>query len=167
MGKYHVPKNVSKAPPLNERIAGVTYVTDKGTTKRWNGRRFVMSKEWRRKESAKKRDKYGLAYGKLSSIKHRYGLSKEQYYAMFEEQKYKCKMCEKHVSPLTRDACIDHKPGTGMVWEIRDDQWKYTKSDIPSKNRGILCQKCNRGLVFIEENRDFGNMAMLYLEEND
>jgi hypothetical protein len=54
-----------------------------------------------------------------------------------------------------------------MVWMIKDDQWKYVKSNIPSLNRGILCQKCNRGLAFIEENRDFGNMALTYLEESE
>lgn len=60
-----------------------------------------------------------------ASLKHRYGITPEQWQEMFEAQGGKCALC-----PNTGRAyrlCVDHNHETGQV-------------------RGLLCQRCNTAI---------------------
>ena len=65
---------------------------------------------------------------KVYEIERRYGLTKDQYLMMFEDQQNMCAIkCGTAVYPFTTTAHVDHDHATGAV-------------------RGILCAKCNKGL---------------------
>ena len=116
--------------------------------------------------SAPKKKKSDKAqYQKEWLIKNKYNLSKDQYLALFRSQDYQCKICEKELVPYTADACVDHEPGTGVsrVYVAGSSKWHDT--GIPCVVRGLLCQVCNRGMVFIDRMRDFGDRANKYLDE--
>ena len=76
--------------------------------------------------------------------KREYGITKEQYYEMYEKQKGCCVICNKHFDVL----CVDHDHKTGKV-------------------RSLLCRKCNYNLGVYEEKIDvFQNFVnYLYLHQ--
>tara|TARA_B110000196_G_scaffold294375_1_gene283358 strand:- start:933 stop:1352 length:420 start_codon:yes stop_codon:yes gene_type:complete len=82
----------------------------------------------------------GRAYKKrqkqIDAIKLAYGLSEEQYLAMFEAQDHKCSICLTKVEPWSRLTHIDH-----------DKTKEYAPARChPDAVRGILCSLCNPGL---------------------
>lgn len=66
------------------------------------------------------------------SLKTRYGLTIKDYDIMFENQKGKCIICQRHQSELTRILNIDHCHKTGKI-------------------RGLLCVSCNNTLGRLEK----------------
>ena len=71
-------------------------------------------------------------YNKAWKLKHRYGITLEQYEAMVEEQGNCCKICGKHRSAQKNDLAVDHCHRTGAV-------------------RSLLCVRCNAILGEINE----------------
>lgn len=65
----------------------------------------------------------------------KYGLSKQQYYTMFNSQYGLCKTCLKPETRERRSLCVDHCHKTGVI-------------------RGLLCDSCNRALGFVNDNID-------------
>lgn len=61
-------------------------------------------------------------------LKHLYGLSLEEYNNMLNKQKNKCLICG-----INKKLDIDHNHKNGKV-------------------RGLLCQKCNKGIGLLKEN---------------
>ncbi|MCX5537705.1 endonuclease VII domain-containing protein [Streptomyces sp. NBC_00006] len=89
--------------------------------------RAATRKAWRennRVRQAAHRRRFQLA---------RYGLTEDEYGAMLEEQGGVCAMCRETCS-TGRQLAVDHDHVTGVV-------------------RGLLCQKCNRGLGAYEAMR--------------
>lgn len=78
---------------------------------------------------------------------YRYGISPEQYYEMLKEQDGKCKICNQTV-PEGQYLDIDHNHKTGEI-------------------RGLICNKCNKGLGFFGEDIKVLENAIKYLKEND
>jgi hypothetical protein len=76
-----------------------------------------------------------------ASYKHRYGISLDVYEEMFNEQEGKCKMCN---SPSDKLLVVDH-------------------DHITNKVRGLLCQRCNCFLGYIESDGLLIKLAKLYL----
>lgn len=81
-----------------------------------------------------------------NKLSWQYGITEEQYNAMFEQQKGCCAICGKHQSQQNIRLCIDHDHKTGRI-------------------RGLLCQKCNIGLGWLEKLRDFLPVVWSYLGE--
>lgn len=69
-------------------------------------------------------------------VAHRYGITREQYAAMYEEQGGRCKVCGKIETRQKRGGHatleIDHNHTTGEV-------------------RGLLCRRCNQIVGFMDE----------------
>lgn len=81
-------------------------------------------------------------YMKKYIFKKRYGLSLEEIDEILAKQNHKCKICGKSLKETRR--CIDHNHETGVL-------------------RGILCQRCNLGLGYIEDETFLKN-ALNYLK---
>ena len=64
-----------------------------------------------------------------SLLKHRYGLSLEQYNELAMKQNHKCAICKKIYK--RRRLCVDHNHKTGV-------------------NRGLLCDSCNKNVGVFE-----------------
>lgn len=81
-------------------------------------------------------------------IKHRYGITQEEYEVIALEQNYKCAICKREDSAWKGDyMAIDHDHATGKV-------------------RGLLCGECNVGLGKFDDNFDILYNALLYLSKN-
>ena len=76
--------------------------------------------------------------------KYKYGLSEEAYLGLFIKQDNKCAICKKELEGIK--ACVDHNHNNNEV-------------------RGILCDKCNRGLGFFEDNIISLKCAIKYLNK--
>ena len=83
-------------------------------------------------------------------LKHKYGLTFEDFMEMYEEQEGSCAVCDISIywedSPNTHQkACVDHCHDTGKV-------------------RGLLCNHCNRALGLLKENKETLNRMLEYIE---
>ncbi len=76
---------------------------------------------------------------KYHNIKTKYGLTQEQYQQMIMKANNKCEICQKECK-----FCIDHDHKTGKV-------------------RGLLCDKCNKGIGYFEDSVKKLNSARQYL----
>jgi hypothetical protein len=83
---------------------------------------------------------------KRDSLEKKYGLSLEEYLALYEEQEGKCKICSEHRDILCVDHC--HTKGSG------------TKEAV----RGLLCKPCNLALGNLKDDPDRLRSAIQYLE---
>ncbi len=98
---------------------------------------------WRKNKDAinvRRRGKYATnpkrrAASRKNSLKWKYGMSVEEYAARLAEQGGVCIICLK---PKEKPLCVDHNHET-------------------RKLRSLLCDKCNRGLGYFDE--DFGRHA--------
>ena len=86
----------------------------------------------------------GWKYGRNSWYIRKYGISYEEKVSMVITQNYKCLICGSSIA-LDNKSHVDHDHKTGKV-------------------RGILCNKCNTGLYYVE-NVDFVNKAKEYLRK--
>lgn len=68
-------------------------------------------------------------YTREKRYKRIYGITKEQYYEMYENQQGNCCICGEHFDLL----CVDHNHKTGKV-------------------RSLLCKRCNYNLGVYKEN---------------
>ena len=91
-----------------------------------------------RKNGKKDVKKANVIYQKKS----KYGLDEESYVGLFAKQNNKCRICETSFDDVR--ACVDHSHTTGIV-------------------RGLLCDKCNRGLGYFNDNPDLLSKAIEYL----
>ena len=107
------------------------------------------SKQWR-KDNLEKSNEIQRQYRKDhpeimrdASLKHRYNLSREEWLKIWESQDGKCLICKK---PFTKssEACVDHNHLTKEV-------------------RGLLCDKCNRGLGCFHDDPELTATATQYL----
>ena len=77
-----------------------------------------------------------------SYLKHLYGISLEQYNAMWAQQGGACAICERRPG---RTLAVDHCHATGIV-------------------RGLLCAKCNAGLGCYDDESSLMLKAIAYLK---
>lgn len=104
----------------------------------------LNKQEKRKKQSAeyyKQNKERLLKQQKYSTIKRKYGLSKEQY-----EEVMKDAVCE--ICGDEKKLCIDHDHDTGKV-------------------RGVLCRTCNMGIGLLGDKYQQVLQAAKYLEESD
>ena len=78
-------------------------------------------------------------------MKHKFGITLEQYNEMLVKQDFRCAVCNKHVSKLKKALDVDHNHETGEI-------------------RGLLCMNCNIGLGMFSDNIDNLEEAIEYLK---
>jgi len=89
-----------------------------------------------------------------AQIKRHYNVSIEDIEILYKHQKGLCSICKAPIilyggiEEKYKIACVDHNHDTGKV-------------------RGLLCNKCNRGLGFFNDNLEKLKEAVNYLENND
>ena len=105
-------------------------------------------RDWRKQNKEKCKEHY-LKYrekGREGAWRRRYGITREDYNLMLENQNYTCAIC--HTTDVGRGHThfhVDHNHDTGEV-------------------RGLLCDKCNRGLGYFNDNIKTITNAIKYLE---
>lgn len=75
-----------------------------------------------------------------STLKYKYGISSDDYTAMYKEQKGRCAICNKKCKVLD----IDHSHKDNMV-------------------RGLLCRRCNLAIGAFDDDITLLEKAVLYL----
>ena len=100
-------------------------------------------------ERARKRASYASSarereYRRGLSFKHRYNISMDEVFALFEKQGYSCALCG---VTAARKWNLDHDHVTGRV-------------------RGILCSKCNNGLSALGDDLAGAEAAVDYLRNS-
>ena len=114
----------------------------------------ARGKEWRRK-NPKRQQATGKAWRaankersdrsqRNNQLLRKYGLTVEDYEAIFTAQKGKCRICRAPLAKFTHGTCVDHNHATKEV-------------------RGILCRSCNRALGFFHDNAVVVEEAAEYL----
>jgi hypothetical protein len=103
-------------------------------------------------EAVKHTEEYYYTY-RNRHLKHKYGISINDYNNMVEEQGSSCAICsqkfdlsDQHVE-RKHSLVVDHCHKTGVV-------------------RGLLCDKCNRGLGYFKDSPSFLKEAIRYLNEH-
>ncbi len=88
----------------------------------------------------------------ISTIKRKYGLTKEEYNELLKKQKSVCAICGK----------VDNRIMKGTVVKLNVDHCHKT-----GKVRGLLCNRCNSGLGLLKDDINLLNKAILYLKQNE
>lgn len=97
----------------------------------------VYNAEYRRKNPRKRQDE---------KLRYYFGITVEQYDAMLEEQGHVCAICKQpERSKRYVRLCVDHCHATGG-------------------NRGLLCNRCNRGVGLFGDSPENLRSAARYLE---
>lgn len=99
-------------------------------------------KKWREKNPEKQ-----ALYKKKCILKNTYGLTLEEYQKMVNKYKGGCYICKKIQTGTTcrNGLCVDHNHKTG-------------------KNRGLLCQSCNRAIGLLGDDIERLKKAIKYLK---
>jgi hypothetical protein len=105
-------------------------------------------KEYRVKNKEKIKE-YNKHRPRKNNYKYKkYNLTPEEYTEMFNNQNGCCAICGTHQNKLKKQLSIDHNHVTGKI-------------------RGLLCQKCNQGLGFFNDNINSLNQAISYLNNDN
>lgn len=82
--------------------------------------------------------------------KHKYGVTEAMFKDMLENQKGRCKVCNKKFTNKSRytTACVDHCHTTGQV-------------------RGLLCNSCNRAIGMLGDTYEAVKKAADYLKDSE
>ncbi len=106
-------------------------------------KRIAYQKQWDKENPEKK-----ARYRKKSHLRLLYGINIEEYNLLFAKQEGKCAICGTHQSGLKKVLSVDHCHETGKV-------------------RGLLCQRCNSGIGFLNDDIENLKCAILYLNKED
>lgn len=140
--------------------------TGKKATKKYNKlTRKLYNTKWRKENPekvkaqskrryARKREhilKVSVEWNRTVGKMRRYKISSDSYHYMLKVQNEMCGICDKKQSELVgriKYLGIDHDHRTGKV-------------------RGLLCDRCNRGMGFFLDNTELLQRAINYLNKND
>jgi hypothetical protein len=98
--------------------------------------KIAQSAKWHKENPDIRDDKH---------LRYKYGITLNVYLDMAKQQNNACKICNK--IQQDRKLCIDHCHVTGNI-------------------RGLLCDKCNKGLGSFEDNELSLKNAVTYLQES-
>ena len=79
------------------------------------------------------------------NLKKKFGISLVQWDKIFESQNGCCKICDKHQLNFNTRLCVDHCHKTGKI-------------------RGLLCDRCNKGLGMFNDREELLLKAIQYLK---
>ena len=128
-------------------------ITNDGLSYVCNECRSIESAEYRRLNPEKVKVRNATNRKKYNRdqtgdiLKHRYGITIEDYDGMYIEQGGRCAICGNHQSKMNRRLSVDHCHETGKV-------------------RGLLCINCNAGLGNYRDNLALLENAVKYLKTN-
>ena len=80
-------------------------------------------------------------------LKFKYGLTEEEYQSILEAQDGCCSICLKHHTESTKRLAVDH------IHDSNASGVDYNRG-VPSAVRGLLCDKCNRGIGMLGDSID-------------
>lgn len=83
-------------------------------------------------------------YERAGHVRRKYGVTPEQYNELLDKQSGKCVICGYAFGQRKGDIQVDHCHDSGKV-------------------RGLLCDKCNRGLGFFQDQKQLLENAAAYL----
>lgn len=109
---------------------------------------IVAYKKKRKDNSGIKNGRFiddGLDSSERAKVKS-YGITPDVYLKMRDKQECKCKICGKTEEDNGRALCIDHCHTTNVV-------------------RGLLCDNCNRGIGFLNDDPKILKSAIKYLNK--
>lgn len=86
----------------------------------------------------------GIKSARNRNLKHRFGITSEDYGSMYVEQKGKCAICGIHQFELSCRLAVDHDHKTGKV-------------------RGLLCSDCNLALGNFKDSLESLKKAIMYI----
>ena len=109
-------------------------------------KRWIEKNREKKNELNKKWRDSNKEWCKSYELKRKFNITPEDYNRMFEEQAGRCKICNTHASNFTKALAVDHCHTTGKV-------------------RGLLCDKCNRGIGLLGDDVEILKAAVRYLEE--
>ena len=95
-------------------------------------RKYLIKNREKVLETQKKWNNKNFERRKNIILKNVYGITLDDYNKMFEQQKGKCAICERHQNDLTRTLCVDHDHKTNQV-------------------RALLCVTCNTDVSVVED----------------
>jgi hypothetical protein len=107
----------------------------------------VARKKWRDNNPSRSKESV-----RGRNLKHKYGITLEEYKKMFKEQGECCLICRTTENTVSGDRfskisfAVDHDHSSGKV-------------------RGILCNQCNRALGMFKDRKDILESAIKYLEK--
>ena len=78
-------------------------------------------------------------------LKREHGITLEHYEKLYKEQDGKCAICKK----------------------VQDKSMNVDHNHITGKIRGLLCNKCNRGIGYLDDSYVLVENAALYLRKNE
>ena len=84
--------------------------------------------------------------GKDLHLLRKFGITRDEYNDLYNEQNGSCACCGKHQVELNVTMAVDHCHETGRV-------------------RGLLCGPCNRGIGMLGDNIEGLRKALKYLED--
>lgn len=88
-------------------------------------------------------------YQRDKHLKHKFGMTYNDYFARLVKQDFKCPICSQNLVPygkLTEVACVDHDHTTDKI-------------------RDLLCNRCNTTLGKVEEKKDILQNMITYLNK--
>lgn len=85
---------------------------------------------------------------KIYSMKKKYNLTPDDYATLVAKQDFKCGICERHISELSKPLFVDHNHTTNEV-------------------RGLLCVRCNSALGAFGDNIEGLEKALKYLSDKE
>jgi hypothetical protein len=111
------------------------------------GCRNDSTRKWEAKHSGEPRNRKKVEYSKARDyiLKHRYGISQQDYDDLLASQKHRCAICKRDANEMTYHLHVDHCHTSGKV-------------------RGLLCSPCNVYLGYVRDNKDALNNAIQYLK---
>ena len=104
-----------------------------------NGKRGNVCHACKRKKHEQNNPEYKRRHTRRRYLKHTYGISSSDYEDMYQKQSGKCAICS-----LQDKLYIDHCHDTGAI-------------------RGLLCNKCNSGIGFLNDDPNLLHNAYKYL----
>lgn len=90
--------------------------------------------------------KHKLEVQRKTRLKHKWGLTIEQYDELLEKQNGECAVCKSHHSNFKSRLAVDHNHQTREI-------------------RGLLCQNCNHFIVSNHTDGDFFRRIANYVEQ--
>ena len=139
-------KNCLVEKPLDEFYTHKRTRDGKGS---WCKKCLIQKTTEKRKDPKQK--ELWKEYGRKSSLKHRYGITLQNYDAMVEEQAGVCAICKTNTNGgrgLGSRLAVDHDHITGLV-------------------RGLLCSMCNQGIGMFKDDVELLHKAIAYLEKKN
>jgi len=117
----------------------------------YNTTKINVSEETREKALAYKREysrklRQIPGYQKNKILKHRYGITLEDYNKMLEKQNFKCALCFK-LNRSKKQFHVDH-------------------DHINERVRGLLCSSCNNFMTKLDEDLQIARRAIIYKTTN-